>query len=278
MKIGIIGAGQIGGTLTCRLTALGHDVSVAYSRGPETLRTLTKETGAKPVTVKEAARAGEVAIVTIPMKSIPKLPRDLFEGVPDDTARGPHRRRSGAADGRRLPRARGCGGRDERRPGERDGCARRRALRSTRLRREQCRDHQRTDRGARDHRGGVGSVDRREPDGGLAMDEARAHADGEAAIRSDREPLLGRRAPRSTGVEYASQGIRVNAICPGWVETSMPADYGSDLERHRQMVASEPIGRTAQAEEIAATAVWLCSDAASFITGDAIAVDGGMTV
>ncbi len=84
MKIGIIGAGQIGGTLTRRLTTLGHDVSVANSRGPETLRELTKETGAKPVTVKEAARAGEVVIVTIPMKSIPKLPRDLFEGAQDD--------------------------------------------------------------------------------------------------------------------------------------------------------------------------------------------------
>ena len=84
MKIGIIGAGQIGGTLTRRLTALGHDVSVANSRGPETLRQLAKETGAKPVMVKEAARAGDVVIVTIPMKSIPKLPRDLFEGVPDD--------------------------------------------------------------------------------------------------------------------------------------------------------------------------------------------------
>lgn len=84
MKIGIIGAGQIGGTLTRRLKALGHDVSVANSRGPETLRALAKETGAKPVTVKEAARAGEVVIITIPMKNIPKLPRDLFEGVPDD--------------------------------------------------------------------------------------------------------------------------------------------------------------------------------------------------
>lgn len=84
MKIGMIGAGEIGGTLTRRLTALGHDVSVANSRGPETLRELAKETGAKPVTVKQAAHAGEVVIVTIPMKSIPKLPRDLFKGVPDD--------------------------------------------------------------------------------------------------------------------------------------------------------------------------------------------------
>jgi 8-hydroxy-5-deazaflavin:NADPH oxidoreductase len=84
MKIGIIGAGHIGGTLTRRLTALGHQVFVANSRGPETLKDLAAETGAKAVTVKEAARAGELVIVTIPMKSVPKLPRDLFAGVPED--------------------------------------------------------------------------------------------------------------------------------------------------------------------------------------------------
>jgi hypothetical protein len=84
MRIGIIGAGQIGGTLARRLTALGHDVSIANSRGPETLKGLAKKTGAKPVTVEEAARAGEVVIVTIPLKNIPKLPAGLFRGVPDD--------------------------------------------------------------------------------------------------------------------------------------------------------------------------------------------------
>ncbi|HKW74307.1 MAG TPA: NADPH-dependent F420 reductase [Terriglobales bacterium] len=81
MRIGIIGAGNIGGTLTRRLRALGHDVSVANSRGPETLRDLAAETGAKPVTVKEAARAGEVVIVTIPMKHVKDLPPDLFKGT-----------------------------------------------------------------------------------------------------------------------------------------------------------------------------------------------------
>ena len=78
MKIGIIGAGHIGGTLTRRLTALGHDVSVANSRGPETLTALTKETGAKAATVREAARDKDVVIVTIPVKSVKDLPRDLF--------------------------------------------------------------------------------------------------------------------------------------------------------------------------------------------------------
>ncbi len=83
MNIGIIGAGQIGGTLTRRFTALGHRVSVANSRGPETLADLARETGAKPVTVRDAARAGEVVIVTIPEGRIPNLPKDLFAGVPD---------------------------------------------------------------------------------------------------------------------------------------------------------------------------------------------------
>lgn len=85
MDIGIIGAGHIGSTLTRRLTALGHNVFVANSRGPETLADLARETGATPVTAYEAARRGEIVIVTIPEKNIPKLPRDLFKGVPEDT-------------------------------------------------------------------------------------------------------------------------------------------------------------------------------------------------
>lgn len=84
MKIGIIGAGHIGGTLTRRFRALGHEVFVANSRVPETLKGLASETGAKPVTVEEAAHSGEIVVVTIPMKQIPNLPRNLFSGVPAD--------------------------------------------------------------------------------------------------------------------------------------------------------------------------------------------------
>ena len=84
MKIGIIGAGQIGGTLTRRLTELGHEVFVANSRGPASLADLARQTGAKPVLVREAAQAGEVVVVTIPEGKIRDLPRDLFAGVPDD--------------------------------------------------------------------------------------------------------------------------------------------------------------------------------------------------
>lgn len=81
MNIGIIGAGHIGGSLTRRLTAAGHSVFVANSRGPETLIDLAAETGATAVTAHQAARAGELVIITIPEKQIANLPRDLFEGV-----------------------------------------------------------------------------------------------------------------------------------------------------------------------------------------------------
>jgi 8-hydroxy-5-deazaflavin:NADPH oxidoreductase len=104
MKIGIVGAGSIGGTLTRRFKALGHDVFVANSRGPESLRDLAAETGAKPVTVHEAARSGNVVIVTIQEKNIPQLPSDLFMGVPEnvvvvDTGNYYPRQRDGRIDG-----------------------------------------------------------------------------------------------------------------------------------------------------------------------------------
>ncbi|NOK19029.1 NADPH-dependent F420 reductase [Corallococcus carmarthensis] len=84
MKIGIIGAGLIGGTLAKRWTKLGHEVFIANSRGPDTLKDLAKETGAKAVTAQEAAQAGEVVVVTIPQKAVPDLPNGLFANVPKD--------------------------------------------------------------------------------------------------------------------------------------------------------------------------------------------------
>lgn len=85
MKIGIIGAGNIGGTLARRFRALGHDVFVANSRGPETLAALAKETGAKAVPVSEAARGTDVVIVTIPEKNVLSLPKNLFAAAGADT-------------------------------------------------------------------------------------------------------------------------------------------------------------------------------------------------
>lgn len=104
MKISMIGTGQIGGTLARRFAALGHQVFVANSRGPASLADLARETGAKPVSVTEAARSGDVVIVTIPEKNIPQLPPDLFAGVPDsvvvvDTGNYYPQQRDGRIDG-----------------------------------------------------------------------------------------------------------------------------------------------------------------------------------
>lgn len=85
MKIGIIGAGNIGAALTRRFRAAGHDVAVANSRGPQTLQQLAAETGARAVTVPEAVRNRDVVVVTIPQKNVPQLPRDLFAGVSPET-------------------------------------------------------------------------------------------------------------------------------------------------------------------------------------------------
>ena len=78
MKIGIIGAGNIGSTLTRRLTALGHEVSVANSRGPGTLAGLAAETGATAVSVPDAVKDRDLVVVTIPEKHISDLPAGLF--------------------------------------------------------------------------------------------------------------------------------------------------------------------------------------------------------
>jgi 8-hydroxy-5-deazaflavin:NADPH oxidoreductase len=81
MKIGIIGAGHIGSALTRRFRALGHDVAVANSRGPETLAALAKETGARAVPVTEVARGAELVVVTIPEKNVPDLPAGVLDGA-----------------------------------------------------------------------------------------------------------------------------------------------------------------------------------------------------
>lgn len=104
MKIGIIGAGHIGGTLTRRLTQLGHKIFVANSRGPESLAGLAKDTGAKPVTATQAAHEGEVVIVTIPEGHVRDLPKDVFAGVPQnvvvvDTGNYYPRQRDGKIEG-----------------------------------------------------------------------------------------------------------------------------------------------------------------------------------
>ena len=82
MKIGIIGAGNIGGNLTRLFRKAGHEVAVANSRGPQTLKDLADETGASAVTPSEAVRDKDVVVVTIPERRISELPKNLFDGVP----------------------------------------------------------------------------------------------------------------------------------------------------------------------------------------------------
>ena len=81
MKVGIIGAGQIGGTLARRLSALGHEVSVANSRGPQTLTDLAAETGATAASVQQVVQGADVVVVAIPERAVSNLPHGLFTGM-----------------------------------------------------------------------------------------------------------------------------------------------------------------------------------------------------
>ena len=81
---------------------------------------------------------------------------------------------------------------------------------------------------------------------------------------------------KTAALEYAKQGIRVNAVCPGVIRTAMIDRLtGKDKTVEKQFEAMEPVGRMGEPEEVAEAIVWLCSDAASFVTGHALAVDGG---
>ncbi len=83
---------------------------------------------------------------------------------------------------------------------------------------------------------------------------------------------------RAAALDYATQGIRVNALLPGSTETPMVlAAFARSAELKQAIEKGHPIGRLAQPEEIAEAAAWLLSDAASFVTGAAIVVDGGYT-
>jgi predicted dinucleotide-binding enzyme len=84
MNIGIIGAGNIGGTLARRFVALGHHVALANSRDPETIASLATECGATAAWANEAAHGADVVIVTIPEKDVPNLPDNFLNGAAND--------------------------------------------------------------------------------------------------------------------------------------------------------------------------------------------------
>ena len=82
MNIGIIGAGHIGSALARHFTQLQHTVAIANSRGPESLSEVARQTGATPVQTTEAPNGAEVLVITIPLKGVPNLPKDLLKNLP----------------------------------------------------------------------------------------------------------------------------------------------------------------------------------------------------
>lgn len=97
-----------------------------------------------------------------------------------------------------------------------------------------------------------------------------------AAYHASKHGVIG--LTRSAAVEYASKGVRINAICPGVIDTPMVADMvESQANARAAILTAQPIGRLGTAEEIAAAVLWLCRPGASFVVGTAIPVDGQLT-
>jgi NAD(P)-dependent dehydrogenase (short-subunit alcohol dehydrogenase family) len=83
---------------------------------------------------------------------------------------------------------------------------------------------------------------------------------------------------RTAALEWASGGVRVNAVAPGWIETDMNVIGRQNADWNRQVLSSIPLGRWGHPEDVAAAALFLCSPAASWITGTVLVVDGGQTM
>jgi len=99
---------------------------------------------------------------------------------------------------------------------------------------------------------------------------------GRAAYHGTKHAVLG--MTKSAGVEYAPRGIRINAVCPGTIDTPMVQDMlKGQIEAMAEIMKSQSIGRLGAAEEVAAAVLWLCSPGASFVVGVGLPVDGGFT-
>ena len=101
-----------------------------------------------------------------------------------------------------------------------------------------------------------------------------AGAAGYIAYNAAKHGVVG--ITRTAALEYATAGIRINAVCPGYIRTPMTQPgIDANPEFERKMVSQTPMGRMGMPEEIAEAVVWLCSDAASFVTGHTMTPDGG---
>jgi NAD(P)-dependent dehydrogenase (short-subunit alcohol dehydrogenase family) len=99
---------------------------------------------------------------------------------------------------------------------------------------------------------------------------------GRGTYHASKHGVLG--LTKSAALEYASRGIRINAVCPGIFDTPMVADMlVGQQEAMKELMKDQPIGRLGRPEELAAAVLWLCSPGASFVIGHALAVDGGYT-
>ncbi|MGZ9052817.1 MAG: SDR family oxidoreductase [Rhodoplanes sp.] len=97
-----------------------------------------------------------------------------------------------------------------------------------------------------------------------------------AAYHASKHGVIG--LTRSAAIEYAPRGIRINAVCPGTIDTPMVADMlKKQPEAMKDILKDQPIGRLGRSEEVASAVLWLCSPGASFVIGHALAVDGGYT-
>ena len=97
-----------------------------------------------------------------------------------------------------------------------------------------------------------------------------------ASYVSSKHGIIG--LTRSVALEYAPHGIRVNAVCPGWVSTAMvEGAFERDPSLETSIIDQTGLGRIGKPKEIAEAVVWLCSDRSSFVTGHTLVVDGGMS-
>src|SRR5436305_8411182 len=97
---------------------------------------------------------------------------------------------------------------------------------------------------------------------------------GQAAYAAAKHGVVG--LTRCAALDYAAQNVRVNAVCPGIIDTPMMDRFtGGTPEGRAKVIAEEPVGRMGKPEEIAAAVVWLCSDAAAFVIAHALVIDGG---